>query len=81
MRKTISESQVREAWTRLAPPQSQITLAGLTSTDLAGIWGCSETTARWRVRALLRGQIIRLIGQRPGSSGARAYDIVEKVRR
>jgi len=74
--RTITERQVREAWARLAPPRPTVVGGrGMTVDELADLWGVCRTTARMRLRALLRAGRVEKIGVRPGQNGASVYEL------
>lgn len=76
-RRTITETDVRQAWAELlAPPQPLVPARGRTIAEMAALSGESETTVRRRVRTLLAAGRIRQIGVRPGHSRAVVYEII-----
>jgi hypothetical protein len=80
-RRTINETDLRQAWADLlAPRQPLVTGRGQTIAEMVALSGESETTVRRRVRSLIAAGKVRQIGVRPGSSRAAVYQIVAKER-
>lgn len=77
-KKTITESDVRQAWTELLGPQPPLVpSAGMTVYQLMALWDLPEQTVRNKLRELRMLHKVRMIGVRPGRSRPVVYEIVK----